>query len=72
MRPRVQPLGPRPVTPEINVKRRTYLLASHPPGVREVSAPVHRVVTVMEIEFINALHKLLTRRVSSGGEHVAL
>jgi len=46
---------------EINVKRRIYLLASHPPGVREV--PVYRVITVMAIEFINVLHKLLMRRV---------
>lgn len=65
MRPRVQSLGAvrRPVTSEINVKRRTYLLASHPPGVREV--PVYRVITVMAIEFINVLHKLLMRRVSA-------
>ena len=65
MRPRVQSLGAvwRPVTSEINVKRRTYLLASHPPGVREV--PVYRVIMVMAIEFINVLHKLLMRRVSA-------
>lgn len=48
---------------EINVKRRTYLFASHPPGVRRV--PVYRVITVMAIEFINVLHKLLMRRVSA-------
>lgn len=48
---------------EINVKRRTYLFASHPLGVREV--PLYRVIAVMAIEFINVLHKLLMRRVSA-------
>lgn len=37
--------GPRPAAgyTEINVKRRTYLLASYPPGVRKIL--VYRVVT---------------------------